>query len=88
MGSNPSAGTKEIKILIMLDSIMKTVLWLVGFFTTLCAFVFIGGVFLSFLWNYCIPTIFGLPEITYLQAVALLAVIRILLPNINLEEKH
>lgn len=37
--------------------------------------LFFGAFFLSFpvkwLWNYVVPTVFGLPEISYWQAVAL-----------------
>ena len=47
----------------------------------ICVFVLIGGLFFSWLWNYCMPVMFGLPEITYLQAVAFLAISRMILPN-------
>lgn len=31
----------------------------------------IGGVFVYWCWNYVMPSLFGLPEITFIQAIAL-----------------
>jgi hypothetical protein len=42
-----------------------------------------GGVVL-FLWNWLFPAIFGLPEISYLQAVGLLALARVLFGGIGI----
>lgn len=56
---------------------------IITIFSVLFIFIFIGGIIFSWCWNYCIPTLFGLPEITYLQSVALLAIARILLPLKN-----
>ena len=54
----------------------------------ICVFVLIGGLFFSWLWNYCMPVMFGLPEITYLQAVAFLTVSRMVLPNPEVKIKE
>lgn len=42
------------------------------------AFVLIGGEIVRLLWNWLMPAIFGLPSITFWQAVGLLALARIL----------
>lgn len=65
----------------MVDLIIKGLTYFMTLFGMICAFVLIGGIFFSWLWNYCMPVLFGLPEITYLQAVALLTVARMILPN-------
>ena len=41
-------------------------------------FTFIGGVFVQLLWNWLTPPLFGLPQITFWQALGLLALCRIL----------
>lgn len=65
----------------MVDLIIKGITYIGTLFAMICVFVLIGGLFFSWLWNYCMPVMFGLPEITYLQAVAFLAVSRMVLPN-------
>lgn len=41
-------------------------------------FVFIGGKVVQWLWNWLLPPLFGLPSVTYWQALGLLALSRIL----------
>ena len=41
-------------------------------------FVFVGGVIVQALWNWLMPTIFGLPTLDFWQALGLLALTRIL----------
>lgn len=41
-------------------------------------FVALGGLVVSALWNWLLPALFGWPRITFLQAVGLLALCRIL----------
>ena len=41
-------------------------------------FIAVGGVIVSHLWNWLMPQLFGWPEITYWQALGLLALCRIL----------
>jgi hypothetical protein len=41
-------------------------------------FVFIGGEVVKLLWNWLAPPLFGLPLLTFWQALALLAICRIL----------
>ena len=65
----------------MVDLIIKGITYICTLFAMICVFVLIGGIFFSWLWNYCMPVLFGLPEITYLQSVALLTVARMILPN-------
>lgn len=47
---------------------------LVGF----AVFVFIGGEVVMLLWNWLAPPLFGLPELTFWQALGMLAICRIL----------
>lgn len=71
----------------MVDLIIKGITYICTLFGMICVFVLIGGLFFSWLWNYCMPVMFGLPEITYFQAVAFLAVSRMVLPNPEVEIK-
>src|SRR5262245_46164405 len=41
-------------------------------------FTYIGGEVVRLLWNWLLPTLFGLPQITFWQALGLLALSRIL----------
>jgi hypothetical protein len=41
-------------------------------------FAFIGGEVVRLLWNWLLPTLFGWPQITFWQALGLLALCRIL----------
>jgi hypothetical protein len=47
---------------------------LVGF----AVFIFIGGEVVMLLWNWLAPPLFGLPELTFWQALGMLAICRIL----------
>lgn len=42
--------------------------------------IIIGAIFFMFCWNYVMPFIFGLPKITYIHAICLMAVSRLLFP--------
>ena len=44
----------------------------------LAAFAFIGGQLVLHLWNWVLPPLFGFPEVTFWQALGLLALCRIL----------
>ncbi len=44
----------------------------------LAVFIFIGGEIVRLLWNWLLPPLFGWPQITFWQAVGLLALCRIL----------
>ena len=44
----------------------------------LAAFVTIGGLVVQYLWNWLLPALFGLPHVTFWQALGLLALCRIL----------
>ena len=72
----------------MVDLIIKGITYICTLFGMICVFVLIGGLFFSWLWNYCMPVMFGLPEITYLQAVTFLAVSRMVLPNPEVKIKE
>src|SRR5512141_2930694 len=48
---------------------------IVGF----AAFIALGGAVVMWLWNWLLPSLFGLPQIGFWQAVGLLALSRILL---------
>jgi hypothetical protein len=41
-------------------------------------FILLGGLVVQWLWNWLLPDIFGLPQITFWQALGLLALCRIL----------
>jgi hypothetical protein len=44
----------------------------------LVLFIFIGGKVVELLWNWLLPPLFGWPELTFWQALAMLALCRIL----------
>lgn len=46
--------------------------------TTFIVFIAIGGVAVLELWNWLLPPLFGLPQISFLQALGILALSRIL----------
>jgi hypothetical protein len=54
--------------------LMFAPLAIVGFLV----FIAIGGAVVRLLWNWLLPAIFGLPEITFWQAIGVLALSRIL----------
>ena len=47
-------------------------------------FIFIGGTVVQLLWNWLLPPLFGWRQITFLQAVGLLALCRILFGGFGL----
>ena len=54
-------------------------LWFVpAALAALTLFIFIGGTIVQFLWNWLMPPVFGLKALTFWQALALLALCRIL----------
>lgn len=50
----------------------------------LVLFVFVGGTVVQLLWNWLLPTLFGWHQITFWQAVGLLALCRILFGGIGM----
>ena len=50
----------------------------IAFFIAFVLFILIGGVIVQWLWNWLMPGIFGLRAITWLEALGLLALSRIL----------
>lgn len=46
--------------------------------TAFIVFIAIGGVAVLELWNWLLPTLFGVPQISFLQALGILALSRIL----------
>lgn len=42
--------------------------------------IIIGAIFFMFCWNYVMPFVFGLPKITYIHAMCLMAILRLLFP--------
>ena len=58
---------------------MKKLIWIAPLaMLGMVLFVFIGGEIVRQLWNWLLPTLFGLPEITFWQALGLLVLCRIL----------
>lgn len=52
--------------------------WFLKGFAMVAAFIFIGGFAVMSLWNWLIPSIFGLATITWVQALGLLVLSKIL----------
>lgn len=52
--------------------------WFLKGFIIVAAFIFIGGFAVMSLWNWLIPSIFGLTTITWVQALGLLVLSKIL----------
>lgn len=42
--------------------------------------IIIGAIFFMFCWNYVMSFVFGLPKITYIHAMCLMAISRLLFP--------
>jgi hypothetical protein len=51
-------------------------------------FAVIGGIITSFLWNWLMPVIFGLPTITIIQAIGLVALFQILFSRVKFEKSE
>jgi membrane protein required for beta-lactamase induction len=48
----------------------------------IAVFTALGGTVVMLLWNWLLPTLFGLPSITFWQAIGLLALCRMILPEV------
>ena len=42
--------------------------------------IIIGAIFFMICWNYVMPIVYGLPNITYIHAMCLMAISRLLFP--------
>jgi hypothetical protein len=62
--------------------LIKSSIWIVPLFIMI-AIVF--GFFVSYLWNMIMPQIFNLPSITYMQAIGLVILCKILFGNFETE---
>ncbi len=51
-------------------------------------FIFIGGTIVRLLWNWLLPPLFGWPEVTFWQALGLLALCRILFGGFGGHRSH
>ena len=60
------------------QAVAKTVAKGVAIFTGFVVFIVVGGFVVRLLWNWLLPPIFGLREVTFWQALGLLALCRIL----------
>ena len=74
---NPSSGSEKRGA--------RHVVWGI---TMVLAFIFLFGLFIQLLWNWLIPDIFGLRNITYLQAVGLLILSRLLFGRVGQRRDH
>ena len=59
-------------------AVAKKVATGVALFMGFLVFVAVGGVVVQLLWNWLLPSLFGVPEVTLWQALGLLALSRIL----------
>ena len=50
----------------------------IAFFLAFLLFVFLGGFIVQWLWNWLMPSLFGLRTLTWLESLGLLALSRIL----------
>ena len=63
----------------------KKLLWIAPLaLVGIAVFTAIGGGLVMLLWNWLLPTLFGLPSITFWQAIGLLALCRILFGSLGL----
>lgn len=74
---NAAAGTEKRGV--------KHVVWGIA---VVLAFVLVFGLFVQLLWNWLMPAIFGLRPITYLQAIGLLLLIRVLFGRMGQRRDH
>ena len=56
----------------------KWILFIILAPVAFATFLFIGGEVVRWLWNWLLPSLFGVPQITFWQALGLLALCRIL----------
>lgn len=57
---------------------MKILLLIPVGIAAITLFVFLGGTIVQLLWNWLLPPLFGVPTVTFWQALGLLALCRIL----------
>jgi hypothetical protein len=63
----------------MRENVRKRLIWMAPLaILAMVIFVWIGGEVVMLLWNWLVPTLFGLPQVTFWQALGLLALCRIL----------
>ncbi len=66
----------------------KKLLWIAPLaIVGMAAFIFIGGEVVRLLWNWLLPGLFGWREITFWQAVGLLALCRILFGRLGIRPR-
>ena len=70
------------------QAVAKTVAKGVALFTGFVVFIVVGGFVVRLLWNWLLPPIFGLREITFWQALGLLALCRILFGGFGRGASH
>jgi hypothetical protein len=56
--------------------------------TIALVFILLFGIFIKLLWNWLMPGIFGLKNITYLQAVGLFLLARLLFGRVGQRRNH
>jgi len=67
----------------------KNLIWIVPLgILGMAAFTWIGGELVMHLWNWLLPTLFGFRQITFWQAVGLLALCRILFGGLGVRGGH
>lgn len=71
MDSKDNSQNDKSAVELALSGIIMLILIVVLYFL-------IGGFIIQFCWNYLMPFIFGLPQITFLQSIVLLILARIL----------
>ena len=59
-------------------TVAKTVATAVALFVGFIVFIAVGGLAVWWLWNWLMPELFGMPELTFWQALGVLALSRIL----------
>ncbi|MBU2491987.1 MAG: RnfABCDGE type electron transport complex subunit D [Bacteroidetes bacterium] len=57
---------------------LKIAAWVVGGVLLAIVFAFVFGYFVMLLWNWLMPEIFGLPAVTYWQAVGIIILSRLI----------
>ena len=62
--------------------------WVVGGVILAVLFALVFGYFVMLLWNWLMPEIFGLPEITYLEAAGIIILSRLILGGLGHHHHH
>lgn len=65
----------------------KIAAWVLGGVLLALLFALVFGYFVMLLWNWLMPVVFGLPEITYLQAAGIIVLTRLLFGGLG-HHKH